>query len=127
MSRDRSKVLWTDIVYLLQSRRRQAVVFGPPQIALILGLVFGLGALLGGLSLTITPLNLIAIMLSVIALVNGWQAQNQPERTPAVSRALLGLGVLLVGGALLLAAGIEVTLLWSALLIAFALVLIILA
>lgn len=121
MSRYRSKVSWANLVYLLQSRRRQAVVFDVTVIMLILGVIFTLGAAFGDFTVGEIPLNLIALMISLLALYNAWRG-SEPSGNAAITKALQAMSVLLVGSAVLLAAGIEITLLWSLLLTVFALV-----
>ncbi len=121
MSQYRSKVSWANLVYLLQSRRRQAVVFDVTVIMLILGVIFALGAAFSDFTLREIPLNLVALMIGILALYNAWRG-SEPSRSAAVTKAVQAMSVLLVGGALLLAAGIEITLLWALLLVVFALV-----
>ena len=118
MSHYRARNRVTQLVYLLQSRRRQAVVFGPAQITILLGMLFSIGTAFSELTLTITPLALTALALGGAALYNGWLDYRHTAHAQWFKLSLLVLGVLLIAGALLLLAGVEISAPWSLLLLA---------
>lgn len=114
---DRPKVSFAHLVYLLQSRRQQARVFGPAALMLLFGAIFALGSLTGDIALHDSPLNLVALVLAAMAVFSGWGfSQQHRDHAPKRVRSVwIAVGAIVIGSLLLLG-GSAIGLLWSLLL-----------
>ncbi len=119
---DRPKVSFANLVYLLQSRRKQASVFGPAVTMLLFGVIFALGSLTADIALHKSPLNLVAAALGALAAFTSWNVyQQHHDQAPQRTRSVLIAGFAVSLGSLLLLTGGTVGLLWSLLLAALGL------
>jgi hypothetical protein len=119
---DRPKVSFANLVYLLQSRRQQARVFGPAALLLLFGTIFAIGSLTGDIALHESPFNLVALALAVLAAFAAWEfTRNQRAQAPQRVRSVwIAVGAVVIGALMLLGGG-SVGLLWSVLLAALGL------
>ena len=115
-----ARVGFTQLSYLLASRRRQREVFGPPVIAMVIVGVLILDALFGQ-AIPAALQTLLMLLFGVWAGITArrWLEADSP-RTVATN-ALIAGGALLVAGAVAQLLGIDVVLPWAVLLVLFAL------
>ncbi|MDX1994103.1 MAG: hypothetical protein SF029_17080 [bacterium] len=114
--------LFYQLIYLVQSRRRQAEVFGPEAVLLMMAAGFLLGRLLGDSDASGQAFAWFALAPAGVAAFSLWRLlRHQPVLSPLLGVIVLLGGITVVLPPLMLLSGLDLGLVWAAAAVIFAL------